>query len=94
MASASTDGTKYQAVVRYMHSTVMSALGKDPVEKPLSDEKVAALAKILEKNRLTPTRNDRRFPNQNQANNCWFVRRGAAAGVRASRAKGHASDVG
>jgi hypothetical protein len=73
-AASSTDGnTKYQAVVRYMHSTVMSALGKDAEEKPLSEEKVAALAKILEKNRLTPTRNDRRFPNTNQANNCWYV---------------------
>lgn len=65
--------TKYKAVVRYAHETVMRSLGKDPVAAPLSTDKVASLAKIMEINALSPTRPDRRFPNTNQANNCWYV---------------------
>jgi hypothetical protein len=60
--------------VRHFHEGKQRALGK-PVE-PLSDEKVASLAKILEvsagnKSATHPTRPDKRFPNTNQINACW-----------------------
>ena len=68
--------TKFKALVRYFHEGKQNALGKEPV--PLDDAKVESLAKILEvsstnKAATHPTRPDKRFPNQNQVNNCWCV---------------------
>lgn len=62
--------TKYKAAVRNMQQTIWAGLGKDPSEG-LTDDQVAALAKVMETNKLTPARPDRRFPNTNQLNNCW-----------------------
>ena len=62
--------TKYKALVRHAQESMFAALGKKEAEVP-SDAQVAALAKILEINKLTPTRPDRRFPNTNQLNFCW-----------------------
>lgn len=73
---ASTDGfseggrTKLKAIVRRAQETLYAGLGKDP-EGAVSDENIAALAKVLETSKLTPTRPDRRFPNTNQLHNCW-----------------------
>lgn len=73
---ASTDGfseggrTKLKAIVRRAQETLYAGLGKDPVGA-VSDENIAALAKVLETSKLTPTRPDRRFPNTNQLHNCW-----------------------
>jgi hypothetical protein len=60
--------TKYKALVQHMKETVGGALKKD---FELDDNKVASLAAIAKINKLSPTRPDRRFPNQNQLNNCW-----------------------
>lgn len=62
--------TKYKAIVKHFQQTMWRGLGKDASEE-LPEEKVAALANIVKNSQLTPTRNDRRFPNQNQVNNCW-----------------------
>lgn len=70
-AAASEERTKYKALVKYYQQTIWRGLGKDPEEGAPSDEKVAALARIMEVSKLTPTRMDRRFPNVNQANACW-----------------------
>ena len=62
---ASTDGfseggrTKLKAIVRRAQETLYAGLGKDPVGA-VSDENIAALAKVLETSKLTPTRPDRR----------------------------------
>lgn len=37
----------------------------------LEEDKVAALAHIMQHNKLAATKPDYRFPNQNQVNNCW-----------------------
>ena len=54
--------------MQHMKETVGGALKKD---FELDDNKVASLAAIAKINKLSPTRPDRRFPNQNQLNNCW-----------------------
>jgi hypothetical protein len=72
-AAAETERTKYKAIVRYTHETVMRAYGKDPEEVKFSPEKINSIARIAEISAMNPTRPDRRFPNTNQANNCWFV---------------------
>jgi predicted ArsR family transcriptional regulator len=64
--------TKYKAIVQHVHQTMWQGYHKDPSDA-LSEEKVASLAAILKQSAYTPTRNDRRFPNQNQVNNCWCV---------------------
>ena len=60
--------TKYMALVQHMKETVGGALKN---EFEVDDNKVASLAAIAKINKLSPTRPDRRFPNQNQLNNCW-----------------------
>lgn len=60
--------TKYKALVKHMQETIFNGLHKD---KEVSAEKIASLAAIAKVNKLTPNRPDRRFPNQNQLNNCW-----------------------
>ena len=67
-AVISGERTKYKALVQHMKETVGGALKKD---FELDDNKVASLAAIAKINKLSPTRPDRRFPNQNQLNNCW-----------------------
>jgi hypothetical protein len=67
-AVISGERTKYKALVQHMKETVGGALKKD---FELDDHKVASLAAIAKINKLSPTRLDRRFPNQNQLNNCW-----------------------
>ena len=62
------DRTKYKALVEHMKDTVFSALHKQP---DFDEKKLNSLAAIAKMNKLTPTRPDRRFPNQNQLNNCW-----------------------
>lgn len=70
---ATGERTKYKALVRFYQGAIARALGKDAEATAPSTEQVAALAKILEVNSMTPTRVDRRFPNTNQASNCWYV---------------------
>ena len=60
--------TKYKALVTHMKETVFGALKKEP---EFDEAKLNSLAAIAKLNKLTPTRPDRRFPNQNQLNNCW-----------------------
>jgi hypothetical protein len=56
-----------------MQETMWTSLGKDSSSAP-DEEKVSSLAAIAKVNKLTATRPDRRFPNQNQINNCWCVK--------------------
>jgi hypothetical protein len=69
---AATQGerTKYKALVKHMQLQVWAALGKDESTAPESST-IDALAAIAKTNKLTPSRPDRRFPNQNQINTCW-----------------------
>jgi hypothetical protein len=67
-AATSGERTKYKAIVQHMREQVSGAL-KKPIE--LDDAKVASLAAIAKINKLKPSQLDRRFPNQNQLNNCW-----------------------
>lgn len=65
--------TKYKAIVRWIGASVLKDFG---VAAESRDEKLPAgeatrLADVLAAHKLSPTRNDRRFPNQNQAPNCW-----------------------
>ena len=62
------DRTKYKALVTHMKETVFGALKKEPEFDEAKLNSLAAIAKI---NKLSATRPDRRFPNQNQLNNCW-----------------------
>jgi hypothetical protein len=65
--------TKYKAMIRYMARTAAAGGNPDEVEAKLSPEWLASMAKAMKENPLAPTRLDRRFPNVNQANNCWCV---------------------
>ncbi len=69
-AEAATQGerTKYKALVKHMQESMWGALKKD---KEVDDKTLTSLATIAKINKLVPTRPDRRFPNQNQLNNCW-----------------------
>ena len=60
--------TKYKALVSHMKETVFGALKKEP---EFDEAKLNSLAAIAKLNKLSPTRPDRRFPNQTQLNNCW-----------------------
>ena len=64
--------TKYKALVRWLGASVFEKFGasekRDDVVTP---DETARLATVLASHRLSPARNDRRFPNQNQAPNCW-----------------------
>ena len=72
MAEASTvERTKYKAIIRHAYETIAGGLGKNVEEKPVSEGKVDALAKIAEINALSSTKPDRRFPNTNQVLTCW-----------------------
>lgn len=68
-AAMTGERTKYKALVKHMQETVFGALNKDA--SSVDESKINALAAIAKVNKLTPTRPDRRFPNQNQLNNCW-----------------------
>ena len=61
--------TKYKALIVHMKEQVFGALKKN--DEAVDEAKVASLAAIAKINKLTTSRPDRRFPNQNQLNNCW-----------------------
>jgi hypothetical protein len=68
--------TKHKAIVRWIGSTVLRDFGIASPEaraEKLTPGETERLAKVLASQKLAPTRNDRRFPNQNQAPNCWCV---------------------
>lgn len=66
--------TKNAAWTRWTQMQLWGAMGKDATEGAPTDAEVAVLAAAVFKSKLTSTRNDRRFPNTNQANSCWCVR--------------------
>ncbi len=68
-AATTGEKTKFNALVKHMASVVYGATGRDM--SGVSDEKIEQFAAVARVNRLTPNRPDRRFPNQNQLNNCW-----------------------
>ena len=61
--------------VRWLGASVFENFGVDAAtrDETLSSSETARLAAVLSSHRLSPARNDRRFPNQNQASNCWCV---------------------
>lgn len=63
--------------VRWLGASVFENFGVDAAtrDETLSSSETARLAAVLSSHRLSPARNDRRFPNQNQASNCWCVLR-------------------
>ncbi len=65
--------TKYKAIVKWLGQTVLKDFGlsEESRGEKLAEGETARLASVLAAHRLSPTRNDRRFPNQNQAPNCW-----------------------
>lgn len=65
--------TKYKAMARGMAREGAAMLGKDPeaADAALPQDWLNAIAWSASANPTTPTRMDRRFPNVNQANNCW-----------------------
>lgn len=65
--------TKYKAMIRYMARTAAELQGKDAdeVEAKINPDWLSSMALAMKVNPLGPTRLDRRFPNVNQANNCW-----------------------
>ena len=75
MAAVEAEGerTKYKAMIRYMARSAAEISGKNPddVEGKLNADWVSSMARLMKSNPLGPTRLDRRFPNVNQANNCW-----------------------
>lgn len=75
--------TKYKALVRWLGASVYESFGVPAAKRDeiLTEDNTARLATVLATHRLSPTRNDRRFPNQNQASNCWWVGRSLARRV-------------
>jgi hypothetical protein len=90
-AEAPAERTKYKAMLRFMARDIgQTYLRSDPdaAEATLPEGWVDAMAWVMKNNTTTPTRVDRRFPNVNQANNCWCVgaaRRRLAAAPHAPR---------
>lgn len=65
------ENTKFKALVDHMNNVMAAAYGKDKFD--MEGTQRNALAKILATSKLTASRPDRRFPNCNQLNNCWYV---------------------
>ena len=65
--------TKYKALVQWLGASVFETFGATAKrDEILTTAETSRLAAVLASHRLAPTRNDRRFPNQNQASNCWY----------------------
>jgi len=73
--AAPVERTKYKALLSWFHMQAAAMEGKEVEEVPLEATLAKSLVKVADVNPLTPTRPDRRFPNTNQANNCWCVPR-------------------
>jgi hypothetical protein len=69
--------TKHIATLRYNTMKYAKACGVDPEEavEKLPEDFVKGIALLSTSNPTTSTRVDRRFPNVNQANNCWCAAR-------------------
>ena len=74
-------------MIRYMARTAASASNQDPdkIEAKLSPEWLAGMTRMLKENGTQPTRLDTRFPNTNQAQNCWCVGGARRAAAEAGR---------
>lgn len=70
-AAASEERTKHIAMMKHVQEVMYKAYGKDPAE--VDEGKLARLAMVAKSSSdvTTAARNDRRFPNTNQASNCW-----------------------
>ncbi len=62
--------TKFKAITKYVQEKMWAEAGKEEGDAP-DAAFITSVAAVLKSNKLTPTRPDRRFPNQNQVNNCW-----------------------